>query len=242
MKEHTNNKLQNKIIWALYDDGYGSWNRLNKDNIISVGINDNNWKNYKRIDISLNNPNLIKDFLKLPKPYAIVASPPCESWSIADNSRRAYRYSDVNKMVLFDEMDYAILNQRSKLKRNFFKQHQKRLIGESTILAVCYLIKFFNPKIWVIENPKTSKIWNYISNWTRLSGKKNNTYYSNYDSLNFTQKPTTFLSNIDLSLLNDSKIKSSNKWAYFNNNRGYNISSSIPSKLIKDIFNKIETF
>lgn len=39
--------MNKKIIWALFDDGYGSWNKSINSNeeydIHSIGINDNEW-------------------------------------------------------------------------------------------------------------------------------------------------------------------------------------------------------
>lgn len=57
-----------KVIWALFDDGYGSWHNLNQDEytIISIGINSNDWENYHQIDLRLSNPNLVKQLRMLP--------------------------------------------------------------------------------------------------------------------------------------------------------------------------------
>ena len=91
-----------KIIWCLFDDANGSWNKFSrereKEHYISIGINDNDWDNYYKIDLSIQNDKLITELEKLPKPDIIVASPPCESWSIADNQRRLWS-KQVGRMI-----------------------------------------------------------------------------------------------------------------------------------------------
>ncbi|VDR42310.1 hypothetical protein [Mycoplasmopsis caviae] len=70
------------IVWALYDDGNMCYYQSLKDNenleVYPVGINDiKDIENYKRIDLSLNNLNLLKELKsQLPKPNIILASPP----------------------------------------------------------------------------------------------------------------------------------------------------------------------
>lgn len=229
--------MSNKVIWALYDDGYGSWNKLNKDNIISIGINDNNWNNYKKIDISLNNHNLIKDLKKLPKPYTIIASPPCESWSIADNQQRLYRKSDKNNITLFNKND---INRNNEMmhkcrKRDYYKQWRTWLLGASTALALNQIIEYFKPEVWIIENPQSSKIWEFLDNFGTVKGIRNVAHYNVYD-YNFTKKPTCFLSNINLEL-KKGKVKSCKKWSEIS---GYTLRAAIPNGLIKDILTKIE--
>ncbi len=84
------------IIWALFDDAESSYkNGIKKyfDNekvkVYSIGINDlkfpkSNKYFYHKIDLSINNLDLINQLDKLPKPDVILASSPCESWSGAD--------------------------------------------------------------------------------------------------------------------------------------------------------------
>lgn len=208
-----------------------------------MGINDNaEWNNYYKIDLSMGNYELIEQLSKLPKPDIIVASPPCESWSIADNSRRAYRTSTSNTIIVYNYNDYVRLNNEGKLKRDYFRQQRKRIMGESTIMAAMYIIETFKPSVWVIENPRTSKIWEYIENFKgeyMSNAIENNTNYNCYDNENFTKKPTRFLSNIDLDLRNYS-VKADKKWGHFNNGQGYDISSSIPYDLILGIYQKIK--
>lgn len=229
-------------IWALYDDGVGSWQHSGYDrnefNIISIGINDNNWDNYKKIDLSLTNYNLIKELEKLPKPDVIVASPPCESWSIADNQQRLYRNSNINgEIKFFREKD--ILENNIKMhknrKRDYFKQWRTTLIGFETCLSTNLIIKHFNPQIFIIENPQTSKLWEFIEIFGTINGIKNIAHYNSYNN-DYTKKPTCFYSNLSLNLKHEN-LKSCKKWECVS---GYNIRSSIPKELILNLLEKIK--
>lgn len=226
----------NKIIWALYDDANGSWNKLNKG-VISIGINDNkDWTNYYKIDLSIQNNNLISELKKLPKPNIIVASPPCESWSIADNQRRLYRSCVGGVITMFsylDEMKNRELFNNGK--RDYYKQWSTTLNGISTIIGTLKIIDYFKPKYWVIENPATSKIWEFVEQIFNIRGYKNKTYYNAYNS-EFTKKPTIFFSNVELNLKKDS-IKQNRKWEAI---QDYNIRSSIPSELLNHILEQLK--
>ena len=120
------------------------------------------------------------------------------------------------------------------VKRRFFEQKETgRIIGESTIGATIVIIEYFNPKVWIIENPQTSKTWEFQENHWCFKGIKNLTYYSSYDK-NFSTKPTIFKSNKSFNLKTQ-KIKGNKDHMA----RGsYGKRSSIPSELIKDIINQ----
>jgi hypothetical protein len=90
VREREREREQRTVIWALYDDAKSSYKNAitkffcNKYQIHSIGINDVYFKKslnyfYHKIDLSLNNYNLINQLKKLPKPAIILASPPCES-------------------------------------------------------------------------------------------------------------------------------------------------------------------
>lgn len=227
-----------KIIWALFDDGNGSWNKLdeNKDyQIISIGINDNDWENYYKIDLSLNNFNLIKELSKLPKPDIIIASPPCESWSGADCGGSIWKRLESNLWELNNRDYYKNYNQECKpnKRRNFIKKEQNRIIGESTAGGVCMIIEHFKPKVWIIENPQTSKIWKFYKNHWNLIGIENIAHYSSYNQ-NFSKKPTNFMSNIELHLKRNGETGNREHM-----NSCYDNRSEIPKELLNDILNKI---
>lgn len=241
------------IVWALYDDAESSYKKAiekyfdNKYEVHSIGINDINFEEsnnyfYHKIDLSLNNINLIKELKKLPQPDIILASPPCESWSGADCAGRMFRSIDSNgnweiKNKKYYE-EYNITCHPVK-RRSFIQKERSRIIGESTIGATIWIIETFNPKFWVIENPVTSKTWDFQKyHWDFTNNSYlNKTYYSSYDS-NFSKKPTIFKSNIKLDLKQESMPGNKNHMS----NSTYNKRSSIPLLLIKDIMEKINEY
>lgn len=192
---------------------------------------------YHKIDLSLGNFNLIKQLNELPKPDVILASPPCESWSGADCGGKMFRSIsfdgiwEVKNRKYYDEYN----SKAHPVKRRYFHQkEQGRILGESTIGATIKIIEHYKPKIWIIENPQTSKTWDFQEKHWDFWGTKNLTFYSAYNT-NFSPKPTIFKSNIKLNL-KDKKVKGNNDHM----SRGsYSKRSSIPTELIKDIVEQI---
>lgn len=236
------------VIWALYDDAESSYKNTietffhGKCIVYSMGINDVNFKKsdfyfYKKIDLSLNNQNLICDLKKLPHPDIILASPPCESWSSADCGGRMFR--SINEKGIWTVKNSKYYDEYNKkanpVKRRYFVQKETgRILGESTIGATIHIIKFFKPKVWVIENPKTSKTWEFQKYHWNFEGHMNDTYYSSYDS-NFSAKPTVFKSNLKLQLKKDKVTGNKDHML-----RGsYSKRSSIPKLLIKAMMDEI---
>lgn len=199
------------VIWALFDDGNGSWNKLGVDNIYSFGINDNpDWKNYFKVDLSVSNLNLLEDLDKIAKitgkPDIIIAHPPCESWSVADNQRRTFRdikrLSDWNNKALQIEVlshdsirdlnEFVNVKNQKHLLRKPNKQFGRFLIGLGTAYAVKIIQEYYEPAITIIENPQTSKIWDFYRAMSdRWSYRPNLTYYNKWNN-NYTPKPTIF--------------------------------------------------
>lgn len=229
-----------KIIWALFDDGNSCYkNAIKNENIEvhNIGINNISMQNYHKIDLSLLNDNLFKQLDKLPKPNIILASPPCESWSCADCGGRMFRNIKDNCLWLVKNKQYYI--EYNKVcnpvkRRNFIKKETNRIIGETTIGATLEIINKYNPNVWVIENPQSSKIWDYIKYHHNFNGINNITYYSTYDN-SFSLKPTNFLSNINLNLRKD-KIRGNKDYMKVNT---YNNRSNIPYSLINNIIEEI---
>ena len=188
---------------------------------------------YHLIDLSLNNFNLIKQLSSLPKPDIILASPPCESWSGADCNGKMFRSIDKEgNWIVKNSIFYERYNETCHpVKHRFFEQKERgRIIGESTVGATITIIKHFKPKVWIIENPKTSKTWEFQENHWNFKGETNSTYYSAYDN-SFSLKPTIFKSNIKLNLLQKSERSNGDHMA----KGSYLKRSSIPDLLIKDI-------
>ncbi|GMO13369.1 MAG: hypothetical protein Ta2E_02660 [Mycoplasmoidaceae bacterium] len=143
---------------------------------------------------------------------------------------------DTGKWVVMNSKQYDKYNKKCHpVKHRFFLQKERgRILGEATIGGTIEIIKFFNPKVWVIENPQTSKTWKYQEHHWNFNGYKNLAYYSAYDS-NFSPKPTIFKSNIKLSLKNKRVPGNNDHMA-----RGsYSKRSSIPNLLIKSIIEQI---
>lgn len=122
-------------------------------------------------------------------------------------------------------------NKCHPVKRRYFEQKERgRILGESTIGATIEIIEHFKPKVWVIENPQTSKTWEFQKNHWNFHGIENLTYYSSYDN-NFSPKPTIFKSNIKLNLKKDKAKGNKDHMA----KGSYGKRSSIPQALTKEI-------
>lgn len=230
----------------MYDDAESSYKNAIKQHfshleieVHSVGINDikfpkSNKYFYHRIDLSLSNFNLLKQLKdELPKPDIILASPPCESWSGADCNGKMFRSIDekgnwfVNNRKYYDEYN----KNAHPVKRRYFEQKERgRILGESTIGATIEIIEHFKPKVWVIENPQTSKTWLFQKYHWNFYGIENLTYYSSYDN-NFSPKPTIFKSNIKLNLKKEKAKGNKDHMA----KGSYGKRSSIPQELIRDL-------
>lgn len=235
--------MKQKIIFALFDDGKRSYFNALKENskykVISIGINRKHEENenYKLIDLRISNDKLFDELDKLEKPDIILASPPCESWSQADRPCNMWgkienNYIEIKNKEFFDNWNKKQTN--SYKKREFFKKEAKRIIGEDTCAATLAIIEYYKPEVWVIENPLTSQIWKWIESHINIKGFKNIAHYNVYDEA-FSKKPTNFFSNKKLNL-KKSNIKSKN----LNEVCNYDLRSSIPASLIKDIVKQLE--
>lgn len=247
-KNNINSTDKLPVIWALYDDAESSYMNAIKSffhgkyKVYSIGINDVNFPPseyyfYKKIDLSLNNLNLIQELSKLEKPTIILASPPCESWSGADCGGKMFKsISHDGKWFVQNKNYYDDYNKKCHpVKRRYFIQkEQGRILGESTAGATIRIIDYFKPKVWVIENPKTSKIWDFQKYHWGFEAIMNTTYYSSYDP-NFSLKPTIFKSNKKIDL--KKKRVPGNKAHMAKGS--YSKRSSIPYELIKDLINQI---
>lgn len=231
------------VIWALFDDANRCYYHSLKDEpgveIYSIGINNLNEDNYYKIDLSILNPNLISELSKLPHPDVILASPPCESWSGADCSGRMFKsIDDKGNWVVRNSSYYDEYNTFSHpvRKRFFIRKEISRLVGETTIAGTIKIIQHFNPKIWVIENPQTSMIWDFLENHWNFKMNMNLATYSSYDE-NFSLKPTNFASNVILFL---KKFRNKGNTNHMNSN--YAKRSDIPKDLVLDIYKQIRIY
>ena len=252
--------MQKMTVWALFDSGNGSYTKgvktLNSSgeadiDIYPIGIDiehkNNHFINLNLADYSrLFGDNTLFDTLdKLPKPDLIIASPPCESWSNASamcDGNACWKQEDLSDS-LFEPKRVAsmftILNDCvydiEYLIFLYDLQFMKRVNGELCAFNTIEIIKRYNPKYFIIENPASGRLWKYIEDVMDFKlPYLNITRYNNYDYP--LQKPTKFASNIDLKLKKDI-IKQDVEWKHFS--KSYNERSNIPQKLVKTIFKEV---
>lgn len=245
-------------VWGLFDDGNSCYkqavNEYNKSigcnhTITTIGIG-NADINLDLSSNTLHNKNALWAVLDtLRPPDVVLASPPCEAWSIASAIRggnACWLQADIPQ---YDNMQnqkprFIIRNQKDydKYQYKYDKSFLTRINGEMCIFNTLKIIEKYNPKVYVIENPSYGKIWKYIANVIGFQVPYENlTYYNcyGYD----VRKPTKFGSNIDLGLLHDN-VKSTvgfHKFKGVGRNRA-NARSHIPTKLIYDILKACELY
>ena len=91
----------NMIVWALFDSGNGCYKRsaekFSEIEIYSIGLDienkNNHFVNLNLADYSylFGNNEMYSTLDKLPHPDLIIASPPCESWSVASAMKGGMR-------------------------------------------------------------------------------------------------------------------------------------------------------
>lgn len=248
------------IVWALFDSGNGSYTKGVKDlndkglcdiEIHPIGI-DIEHKNSHFINLNLADysrlfgDNTLFDTLdRLPRPDLIIASPPCESWSNASaipNGNACWKKEDLSDSLFEPQREPSPFTIRSNSdyeqaynNYKYDRQFMKRVNGELCVFNTIEIIKRYEPKFFIIENPASGRIWRYIEEVMGFELPfKNPTRYNNYGYP--IQKPTKFASNLDLGLRNDI-IKQDVEWKYFS--RFYNERSNIPGELVKEIFKKV---
>lgn len=242
------------IIWALFDSGNGCYkkvaDKMEGVEIYSIGMDIEN-KNDHFINLDLadysyhfTKVNVIFNELdKLPHPDLIIASPPCESWSVAsamDRGNACWKQergdslfepqTPLSRFTIRDNKDFEkhIYNQK--------KAFVTRVNGELTIFNTIQIIERYKPKYHIIENPAFGRIWDYIKKVIGFEiTYENLTYYNNYDYP--IKKPTKFGGNINLNLSKEQKRNEIN----FSELTGYNNRSNIPEKLVEDIFEKVKS-
>lgn len=242
------------VIWALFDSGNGCYKQvadeLENVEIYSVGLDVKN-KNNHFINLNLASYNYIKKenkifktLDKLPKADLIIASPPCESWSVASamkNGNACWKQEKVDTSLIKSGVQLSKFTIRDYIDYENYQYHPerqfiKRINGELCAFNTVEIIKRYQPRYYIIENPATSKLWDYID---KVLGFKieydNPTRYGNYDDYPVA-KPTKFKSNIDLKL-NNENVKSRVKWDKWL--KDYNTRSNIPLSLIKKIFDVV---
>lgn len=248
-------------VWALFDSGNGSYTKgvkaLNSSggganiDIYPIGIDIEN-KNDHFINLNLADygrlfgDNTLFDKLdKLPKPDLIIASPPCESWSNASamcEGNACWKQEDLSDSLFSPQREPSMFTIRNAtdyekvyINYQYDRQFMKRVNGELCAFNTIEIIKRYNPKYFIIENPASGRLWKYIEDVMDFKlPYLNLTRYNNYDYP--LQKPTKFASNLDLGLRNDI-IKQEIEWGKFS--KSYNERSNIPQNLVIEIFTKV---
>lgn len=247
------------VVWCLFDSGNGSYSkcltRLNRNKTLdtefyAVGL-DKTGRNTHFIELNLadysrlfNEDNLFARLDKLPRPDVIIASPPCESWSVASAMRGDACWKRETVDSLFEPQTpltrFSIRARRDydNVQFKYDKSFLNRINGELCAYNTVEIIKRYKPHVFVIENPLTSRLWEYVE---KIQGFRlpflNKVFYSNYDYP--IAKPTIFASNIALSL-NDTPTSTGvgmRDWT-----KDYNLRSDIPQVLCEQIFVTIHTF
>lgn len=244
------------IVWALFDSGNGCYKQVAENykemEIFSIGLDVLN-KNSHFIHLNLaqyeydytKKTNAIFETLdKLPHPDLIIASPPCESWSVASamkNGNACWKQEKIEEGLFKNKSalsKFTIRENKDYDNYQFYYDRQfiKRINGELCTFNLIQIIKRYNPKYYIIENPLSSKIWDYINDVIGFEIPYDNpTKYGNYDDYPVS-KPTKFKSNIELGLLNEN---TKNKMKFTEWSNDYNERSNIPLSLVKAIFDKI---
>ena len=251
------------IVWALFDSGNGCYtqvfnqwctdrqtDRQTDSKIYPIGLDVKGRKGtHIELDLAsykdLFGDNTMFDMLdKLPKPDLIIASPPCESWSVASsmfdgNASWIKGTTSVGETSFIprsrDQYSMVSASGRQvqfKFKRSFLQ----RINGELTAYNTIRIIAKYKPQVFIIENPKASRLWSYIREVLCVKIPfRNDTVYSAYGYP--VKKPTSFHSNIDLGLKTQC-LGGTVSWDEWSSD--YNERSNIPLALIQDIFNKVE--
>lgn len=239
------------IVWALFDSGNGCYSQAaeifnSKNNqkieIYSIGIDREN-KNDHFINLNLadygrvfGNNQLFEQLDELPKPDLIIASPPCESWSVASamwggNASWKQEKEVASKFTIRGRCDYELPHVQFKFDRSFLN----RVNGELCIYNTVEIIKRYKPSVFIIENPASSRIWHYLKDILSFDPPfENLTHYNCYGYP--IKKPTRFKSNLNLNL-KTSNTPASKSWDEFS--KSYNERSNIPISLIVDIYKSV---
>ena len=242
------------IVWSLFDSGDSSYRKTiekyfpSMENY-SIGIDKlNKNSNFINLDLAdfkeiFGENKMFNQLDQLPKPDIILASPPCESWSVASAMQGG------NKFYVWEHGNFEPRNDMSICSKNDtpFKSYPWKVLytrvnGELSAYNTIRIIERYKPKYWVIENPYSSHLWSYLEKQHGWSGILNKAHYSAYDD-SFPKKATGFLSNRWLSLKTtkeQAKITVGVNADGRKQVRDYNVRSRIPLLLVKDILEQLE--
>lgn len=201
------------IVWDLFGGGQNSIYNSMKENlnyeIYTFDITEPTRKNHFKIDLSQENIIEIIDNLNIPKPDIITSSTLCQSFSIVLNMKGGGTCfwklnKEKTKLIFRTEKEFEEL--KSGFTKNLKADTQLFLakLGKNCVDNTIKIIKFYKPKYWYIENPKTSLIWKYLTLNKQDFCNPSNSFFNeaSYGKYGYLiTKPTYFLSNIKMDLL-----------------------------------------
>jgi len=234
--------MKKKVIWYLFDSDKGAgkrafnlWDKKDNYEFYSIGLSTCNTTHFKSVDLSKYKDS-IKELDKLiklgelKKPDIILASPPCEAWSLVKSPLQAFRFDKINNKFIWDNeaswtarRDYPDGTPRNRMMRfyKWDKIKKTQELGTACIETTKLIIDNYKPSIYLIENGASTYIWRYIKyvlNWDIIENK------FDYGAYGWScKKPTGFNGNIKLITKRETKeqervrhtlIKS--KWKYGN--------------------------
>lgn len=242
------------IIWSLFDSGDSCYKQAIEKYFptyknYSIGIDKlNRNSNFINLDLAdfkeiFGDNKMFSTLDSLPKPDIILASPPCESWSVASAMKGGNKFYIWKDGIFEPRNDKGIVSKNNTPFKSYpWKVLYTRVNGELCAYNTIRIIERYNPKYWVIENPYSSHLWKYLELQHDWTGIRNLAHYSAYDD-NFPKKPTGFLSNKKLNLKTTkqkAKITVGVSTDGRKQIRDYNVRSRIPLLLIKDILDQLK--
>jgi hypothetical protein len=147
------------IVWALFDSGNGSYKKAAQKyeniEIYSIGLDIEN-KNNHFINLNLADYSFLfgksvmyQELDKLPKPNLIIASPPCESWSVASamkGGNASWKQDKIENLFGTMEGSRFVVRSYDDYKDVQFKPEKSlvnRINGELTVFNTIHRLKFF---------------------------------------------------------------------------------------------------
>jgi hypothetical protein len=183
------------IVWALFDSETCTVAKaLPECEVYSFGIGDGTG----HIHLDLSDFNAArKELDRYPKPDAIFASPPCESW-VTLSIGHVCKFTTKKGFNLHWEKKWVPFDFKPKYR-------ETRLNGIRTAECLAKIIQHYKPEYWAIENGRSSILFDYVKEFCGLKGIENPCKYGCY---NFpVLKPTIILSNVRLDLKNYNPLK-----------------------------------
>jgi len=183
---------------------------------VSKVLSENGFETHTLDNDSIHNPSILHDILEwdyriFPKDHFdfIWASPDCTSWSIACHKHRT-------------------------IKEGLVPKTETAILGEKLIHKTIEIIKYFEPKIYIIENPR-GRLRHFPP--MSFAPYRTTVYYNNYGFP--ISKPTDLWSNKPL--WEEKNIKKNTvRWSHYYgkynaNHRRVNHRSMIPKSLIEKL-------